>query len=240
MADTPPGDHCVCHYPDNTSHTWLIHDDDFGGVAAAHDQAVEIHDTKTTGSSGSSSSSSSRATTAGAGKEEEEEKEEEGDAIAVPLRYTRQGDAIPALYCDCFVVVDEGSSSEAEPAAAVAKNHLFAGAVVLNHTSGDYDFVQLPTEDGNGFTKATAMFVSPPQHNEQASSSYLAPTTNNAKSGGGILGASFWHQTGLSRYVGVLACVLALVWVYGFLRVRGGTDTLGWRTGRRPVRSHYH
>ncbi|KAK6846410.1 hypothetical protein PG987_001598 [Apiospora arundinis] len=237
MADTPSGDHCVCHYPDNTSHTWLIHDDDdFGNVAAAHDQAVEIHDTKTTGSSGSSSS---RATTAGAGRKEEE-KEEEGDAIAVPLRYTRQGDAIPALYCDCFVVVDEGSSSEAEPAAAAAINHLFAGAVVLNHTSGGYDFVQLPTEDGNGLTKATAMFVSPPQHNEQVSSSYLAPTTNNAKSGGGVLGASFRHQTGLGRYVGLLACVLALVWVYGFLRVRRGRDTPGWRMGRRLVRSHHH
>ncbi|KAK8121387.1 hypothetical protein PG999_005507 [Apiospora kogelbergensis] len=143
MAEAPLGDHCVCHYPDNTTHVWLIHDDedDDGTATAAHDGGSETQETKKT-TTESTGSSGSTPTTAGADDEE--------DVIAVPLHYTRQGDAIRASYCDCFVA-DEDAGAAADAAtttAAGAAGHLFAGAVVLNHTSGGYDFVPLSSEDG--------------------------------------------------------------------------------------------
>lgn len=126
-AEAPLGDHCVCHYPDDSTHTWLIDDDEqqeqetHDGLFSFDDEAAELYKTTTTAGSAD-------------------------DAIDIPLHYTAQGDAIRALYCACFVVNealgDEESSSLIKGGAA---DSLFAGAVVLNRTSGDYDYIHLHT-----------------------------------------------------------------------------------------------
>ncbi|KAK8084493.1 hypothetical protein PG997_005764 [Apiospora hydei] len=155
-AEAPLGDHCVCHYPDDTTHTWLIHDDDADQdeqeTAVAHDEtaAKELRDTTTEGGGGSIETTTPPAGSA-------EGKDDEADAIDIPLRYTAQGDPVKALYCACFVASEAGLEGETETAAAATTtDHLFAGAVVLNQTSGGYDFVQLQSEFG-GLTKAAAI-----------------------------------------------------------------------------------
>ncbi|KAK8045585.1 hypothetical protein PG993_005609 [Apiospora rasikravindrae] len=192
-AEAPLGDHCVCHYPDDTTHTWLIHDDD---DQEEQQTAAELKRTTAEGSGGDIET-----TTAGSA-------EDKKDAIDIPLRYTAQGDPVKALYCACFVASETGaedefkSSLEGEPATA-ATDHLFAGAVVLNQTSGDYDFVQLQGELG-GLTKAAAMFAPLQQHAEGEMRLPLPADNNNTTTTNGILGMARDQTAERGRYGTVL------------------------------------
>ncbi|KAK7942442.1 uncharacterized protein PG986_011555 [Apiospora aurea] len=231
-AEAPLGDHCVCHYPDDTTHTWLIHDDDADQeeqeTSIAHDEttAKELRDT-TTGSSGGSIET----TTPLPGSAEDKDEEDEADAIDIPLRYTAQGDPVRALYCACFVASEAGL----EEGETTTTDHLFAGAVVLNQTSGGYDFVKLQSEFG-GLTKAAAMFVPLQQHAEGEMRLPLsaAATGDTTATTGGIVGMAALEQAdGRGRYGTVLmgALALALVCSVGMRWVRKMRDTMGWRRG---------
>ncbi|KAK8068747.1 hypothetical protein PG994_005363 [Apiospora phragmitis] len=160
------------------------------------------------------------------------------DVIDIPLHYTAQGDAVQALYCACFVVNEgpEGDSSSLKGGEAAAADPLFEGAVVLNHTSGDYDFVQQQSEFG-GMTKATAALFVPPQQQaaeegEKRPPLLLAGTDAATR---GILGAALQQTlttSRLSRDGAVLVCGLALLWVFSMsLRLvrRKKKETIGWR-----------
>ncbi|KAK8131739.1 hypothetical protein PG984_008177 [Apiospora sp. TS-2023a] len=200
-AEAPLGDHCVCHYPDDTTHTWLIDDDE-----QPHDEKdaiVSYDDIKTTelyNSTTAGDISGSRETAPGSAE----------DAIDVPLHYTAQGDAVQALYCACFVVSETpGDDLVVSPSIKEGPTDpLFAGAVVLNHTSGDYDYIHLQDEfEFRGLTKASVV-LAPQRPQQQAQvEGEMGPlplltradgTPTNAGNDG-ALGTAFETRPGLGR-----------------------------------------
>ncbi|KAK8052946.1 hypothetical protein PG996_012247 [Apiospora saccharicola] len=241
-AEAPLGDHCVCHYPDDTTHTWLIDDEERlqgeqGDAAFSYDdETADLYNTTTTdGASGG--------------------KETADDAIDIPPHYTAQGDAIQALYCACFVVNETPGGDLVSPSSIKEgpADPLFAGAVVLNHTSGDYDYIHLQDEF-RGLTKASVVLAPPqrPQQPAQAdevtilSDALLTPHTDETTThvgNGGVLGNALDTQAGLGRYGGaaVMVCMLALLPVLAALRlVRKTRDTPDWWVRRWLLESRYH
>ncbi|KAK7932650.1 hypothetical protein PG985_003362 [Apiospora marii] len=236
------GDHCVCHYPDDSTQTWLIDDDDEPQVHGNHDaifsfdddEAADLYNATTTNSVDSSI-------------------ETAHDAIDIPLHYTAQGEAIQALYCACFVVNESLGEEDLSSPSSIkggAADPLFAGAVVLNHTSGDYDYIHLQSEFG-GLTKASVMLTPQPQpqahgqaEGETSSPFSLHPAPpsdgTTTKGGNGILRTALERQSGLGRYSGVMVFILAFLSLLAVLRwVRKTRDVPDWRLGRGVSRSRY-
>lgn len=236
-TEGPGGDHCVCHYPDESTQTWLIDDgeppeESHDAIFSSYDdEAAELYNATTTDSVDGSM-------------------EAADDAIDIPLHYTAQGEAIRALYCACFVVNEFLGDDVSSPSSIKggAADPLFAGAVVLNHTSGDYDYIHLQSEFG-GLTKASVMLTPRPQTQAQAEgevssppSLHLSPHSDGTttKGGRGVLGTALEGPSGSGRYGGLVVFMLALLSGLAVLRLgRGTRDVPGWRVGRGGSRGRY-